>query len=144
MNEHDTIHLLQECDSGSKMAVSAIEDVLEKTNRSELHDLLMESKQHHEKLGNEIHATLQEHGLEDSSPNPLAKGMAWIKTNFKMNMDPSDETIAKLITEGCDMGINSLQEYMNEYTEADDRSKDLCRRLMSIEDALREDLRDYL
>lgn len=144
MNKHDTIHLLQECDSGSKMAVSAIKDVLKKTHQSELHDLLMESKQHHEKLGNEIHAALQAYGLEDNNPNPLAKGMAWFKTNFKMNMDPSDETIAKLITEGCDIGINSLQEYVNDYCEADNRSKDLCRRLMSIEDALREDLRNYL
>ena len=44
--EFDTIRLLQECDAGSKMAVSAIDEVLDRTQGSTLKNLLLDAKQH--------------------------------------------------------------------------------------------------
>lgn len=140
----DTIRLLKECDAGSKMAVASIDDVLEKLKSSELKKLLQESKAHHEKLGRELHALLNENGKSEKDPNPMAKGMSWIKTNVKLSMDDSDATVADLITDGCDMGIKSLHKYLNQYQEADDTAKDICRRLVSIEEELRKGLRAYL
>lgn len=144
MENNDTIYLLKECDSGTKMAVSSIDEVLEKIQNSDLKQLLIESREHHEKLGNEIHSLLIEHQSEEKDPTPMAKGMSWLKTNFKMEMDESDATVADLITEGCDMGAKSLFRYMNQYTAADKTSKDICKRLISIEEKLRDDLRIYL
>lgn len=57
--EFDTIRLLQECDAGSKMAVSAIDEVLDRTQGSTLKNLLLDAKQHHAKLGNDIHTELR-------------------------------------------------------------------------------------
>ena len=37
--------------------------------------------------------------------------MSFIKTNFKMGMNESDTTVAELITDGCNMGIKSLNKY---------------------------------
>ena len=74
----------------------------------------------------------------------MAKGMSWMKTNMKMTMDDSDATVADLITDGCNMGIKSLYRYMNQYKAADDTSKDICNRLVSIEEELRKGLRNYL
>ena len=125
--EFDTIRLLQECDAGSKMAVSAIDEVLDRTQGSTLKNLLLDTKQHHAKLGNDIHTELAHCHGNTKEPSPVAKGMAWAK-----------------ITDGCDMGINALQRCLNDYPDASHAAKDLCRRLMSIEDTLREDLRSYL
>ena len=62
-----------------------------------------------------------------------------------MNMkEDSDETAADLITDGCNMGIKSLYKYMNQYPNANSKVKDLCNRLISIEDQLRKELRAYL
>lgn len=144
MKEQDSINLLKECDSGSKMAVSAIDEVLDKTQNSTLRNLLTESKTHHEKLGNEIHTELAHHHSEEKDPNPVAKGMSWMKTNMKLTLEQSDSTVANLITDGCDMGITSLQRCLNQYESADNKSKDLCKQLMSIEEKLRDDLRCYL
>lgn len=144
MENNDTIYLLKECDSGTKMAVSSIDEVMEKIQNSDLKQLLTESREHHEKLGNEIHSLLIEHQSEEKEPNPMAKGMSWLKTNFKMGMDESDATVADLITDGCDMGVKSLFRYMNQYAAADKTSKDICKRLISIEEKLRDDLRIYL
>lgn len=144
MNNNDTTNLLKECDSGSKMAVASFDEVLEKIQDSSLKQLLIESKDHHAKLGNDLHALLNEFQCEDKDPNVMAKGMSWMKTNMKLTMNESDETIADLITDGCDMGIKSLYKYLNQYQGADKRAKDLCKRLISIEETLRQDLQKYL
>ena len=145
MENRDTIKLLKECDAGSKMAVSSLDDVMERVENKNLQKLLGETKDHHAKLGNEIHSLLMEYGCEEKDPHPMAKGMSKMKTGFMMNMkDDSDETAADLITDGCNMGIKSLYKYMNQYPEANSKVKDLCKRLISIEDQLRKELRAYL
>ena len=46
-------------------------------------------------------------------PNVMAQGMSWIKTNMRLAMNTSDETIAELMTDGCNMGVKSLSRYLN-------------------------------
>ncbi len=74
----------------------------------------------------------------------MAKGMSFINTNMKMSMDESDAAVAELMTDGCDMGIKSLYQYLNQYPAADHTSKELCRKLISIEEEFRRDLHNYL
>lgn len=144
MCNHDTIELLKECDSGSKMAVSSIDEVIDRVESSELRELLTESRDHHSKLGNDLHAILNEYGIESENPSPVAKGMSWVKTNVKIGMHEGDETIADLMTEGCDMGIKSLNKYLNQYKTADNKAKDICNRLISIEEEFDKKLRKFL
>ena len=144
MANNDTIHLLKECDSGSKMAVSTIDEVIEKINDSSMKQLLTESREHHEKLGNQIHSQLIDNNTEEKDPSIMAKSMSWMKTNMKLGMDNSDATIADLVTDGCNMGIKTLHKYLNQYQAADETSKGLCKDLISIEEELCKDLRKYL
>ena len=141
----DTVKLLKECDAGTKMAVLSIDDVLDKVTDDGLKGLLQESKNHHKELERKIVEELDKHRAEEKEPNPMAKGMSKMKTGFMMNMkEDSDETAADLITDGCNMGIKSLYKYMNQYPNANSKVKDLCNRLISIEDQLRKELRAYL
>ena len=145
MENQDTISLLKECDSGTKMAVTSIDEVLGKVQDTDMKSVLTESKKHHEKLGNEIHSLLIEHISEEKEPNPMAKGMSWLKTNMKVGMNEnSDAAVADVITDGCNMGVKSLHKYLNQYQSADKTSKDICKRHVSIEEELCKDLKDYL
>lgn len=144
MESLDTVRLLKECDAGAKMAVTSIDEVLEKVCDSELKGLLQESKAHHERLGDEIHSLLNNYGSEEKDPSTMAKGMSWMKTTMKMSMDNSDATVADLITDGCNMGVKSLNRYLNQYKAADKESQKLCGKLVSIEEQLCKDLRKYL
>lgn len=144
MENQDTINLLKECDSGTKMGVVSIDDVLDVVKDETLKKLLIESKDHHSKLGNDLHSLLIEYGSDEKDPNLMAKGMSWFKTNMKITMNNSDSTIADLITDGCDMGVKSLHKYLNQYKDADKKAKDICERLISIEEDLRKKLRVYL
>ena len=73
MENRDSIKLLKECDAGSKMAVSSLEDILDKVENVHLKKLLHETKEHHEKLGNEIHSLLMKYGSEE---NPVSSQMS--------------------------------------------------------------------
>lgn len=144
MENRDTLRLLKECDAGTKMGTSSIDEVLNLVHHTELRNVLTESREHHEKLGNEIHSLLIDYDTEEKDPNLMAKGMSWLKTNLKISMDASDNTIADLITDGCDMGVKSLYRYLNQYPEANEISRNICKRLITIEEKLRDDLREYL
>ncbi len=144
MVEQDTVNLLRECDAGLKMGISAIEDVTEYVRADGLRTLLTESRQEHDRLGLEIRQLLDQYGDTGKDPNPMAKGMSWMKTNMKLKMEESDNTVADLITDGCNMGVKSLSRYLNEYAAADEKSKDIAKKLISMEAQLAIDLRDYL
>ena len=64
MENNDTVYLLKECDAGSKMAVASIDDMLDKVQSDDLKKLLTESREHHEKLGNDLHSLLIEYKSE--------------------------------------------------------------------------------
>ena len=74
----------------------------------------------------------------------MAKGMSWIKTNVKLAFNESDSTIAGLITDGCNMGVKSLNEYLNKYEAADEVSKDICKKLINLEEELAVQIREFL
>lgn len=144
MIEQDTIKLLRECDAGVKMGVSSIDDVLDKVSSSSLKKYLTECKNEHVELKTEINGLLSKYHDSGKEPNSIAKGMSWIKTNMKMGMDDSDKTIADLMTDGCNMGVKFLNQYLNKYKAADEVSKDITKRLINLEERLAIDIRSFL
>lgn len=144
MIEHDTIRLLRECDAGIKMGVSSIADVLDRTTDNEFRQRLSRCKQEHETLKTEIQQLLAQYQDDGKDPNPIAKSMSRMKTTMKLGMNESDSTIADLMTDGCNMGVKSLNKYLNQYKAADEVSKDITKRLINLEEQLTIDMRQYL
>lgn len=144
MVEQDTIKLLRECDAGIKMGVASIDEVLDYVKSTELKELLSECKHEHDNLNEEVQKLLDKYKDEGKDPNPIAKGMSWMKTNMKLGMHESDHTIADLITDGCNMGVKSLNRYLNQYKAADEISKDIAKRLINLEEKLAVDIRSFL
>lgn len=144
MIEGDTIKLLRECDAGVKMGVASMDDVIRYIHDDTLRQSLTDYKAEHTKLEDEIQTLLHEYHDEGKEPNPMAKGMSWMKTNVRLVMDESDQTIADLMTDGCNMGIKSLYKYLNQYQAADEKSKDMAKRIISMEEKLAKDMQEYL
>ena len=144
MIEQDTIKLLRECDAGVKMGISSIEDVLDHVQADKLRKRLTNCKAEHRKLEKEIRSQLDRFHDDGKAPNPVAKSMSWMKTGMKLAMDDSDGTIADLMTDGCNMGVKSLNKYLNEYEAADEVSKDIAKRLINLEEELAIDIRSFL
>ncbi|MBE6631158.1 MAG: hypothetical protein E7623_00500 [Ruminococcaceae bacterium] len=144
MIEKDTVRLLKECDAGVKMGVSSIDDVLDHVHSEKLRNCLSNCKNEHIMLKKEIKEQLDRFGDEGKEPDPMAKGMSWVKTNLMLGMKDSDRTVADLMTDGCNMGVKSLNKYLNQYEAADEISKDIAKRLINQEERLAIDIRGFL
>lgn len=144
MVEQDTVKLLRECDAGVKMGISSIDEVLEFVKNGNFKEYLDDCKVQHEELEDQIQDLLDEYHDDGKEPNPVAKGMSWMKTNAKLAVDKSDETVADLMTDGCNMGVKSLNRYLNKYKAADEKSKDITKRLINLEEKLAVDIRQFL
>ena len=144
MVEQDTIKLLRECDAGVKMGITSIEEVLDNVNSDEFEKYLKKCKDEHEKIDREINSLLVKYNDDGKEPAAMAKGMSWIKTNMKLAIDDSDHTIADLITDGSNMGVKSLNKYLNKYEAADEVSKDIAKRLINLEEKMAVDVRQFL
>ena len=144
MIEQDTIKLLRECDAGVKMGISSIGDVLDRVKQEDFRKKLQKCRQEHEDLQMKILQELEKYQDDGKNPNPIAKGMSWMKTNMKLSMEESDATVAELMTDGCNMGVKSLNQYLNQYKAADEISKDMTKRLINLEEKLAVDIRGYL
>jgi len=144
MIEQDTVKLLRECDAGVKMGIASIEDVMDRVQSQPFAQALGKCAQEHRDLQHEIQQLLSKYDDPGKDPNPIAKGMSWMKTTIKMGVDESDATIADLMTDGCNMGVKSLNRYLNQYKAADEVSKDIAKKLIHLEEKLTKQLQGYL
>ena len=142
--ENQSVNLLSQCNAGISMALSAIDEVLPAAEDPHLRKTLHLSKAAHENLQARTRDLLRARHATGKEPNPMAKSMSWVKTNMKLAMKESDATIADLMTDGCNMGVKSLNKYLNQYKAADEVSKDIAKRLIHLEETLTADIRYYL
>ena len=110
---HDTKALLLECGAGVQMALGAIDDVLGQTRDKALEQALLTCRETHRALEKQTKALLAAERIPEKSANVMARGMSWLKTSTKLAVSPADETVADLITDGCNMGVKSLIRYRN-------------------------------
>lgn len=144
MIEKDTIKLLKECDSGIKMGVKSIDDMIGYVKDEKMKNILKDSRDDHIKIKDNLQDMLEEYHDDGKEPNAMAKSMSWMKTNMKLMINESDNTVADLTVDGCDMGVKSLSKYLNKYKAADEKSKDIAKKLIKIESDLSVSMRDYL
>jgi len=144
MIEKDTIKLLRECDAGVKMGVDSINEVLSFVQADSMRNDLTSCRAEHELLQAEIRSRLRRFKDKGKEPSPVASGMSRMKTDLALLLKGSDSTIAGLMTDGCSMGVKSLNRYLNQYKAADEISKDITKRLIHLEERLQSDMREYL
>lgn len=144
MNDQDTVKLLRECDAGVKMGLSSFDEVLNYVHSDRLKSCISECKSEHEEFAEEMKNLLKSHSEDGKEPNPIAKSMSWLKTNVMLSVNESDTVIADLMTDGCNMGIKALSKYLNEYKNADKSSKDIANRIITSEERLAQDVRQFL
>ena len=141
---NDTVSLLKECNAGVKMGVTSIARVMPHVKKGELKSSLNKCKDEHAELGDKTHKMLINENMDTKNPHPVAKVMADMTTRMKITVNRTDNEIASIMTDGCNMGIKSLYKYLNQYTGADKHSKEIANRLISIEQELRTDMRSFL
>lgn len=142
MKDH-TIRLLKECDSGCRMAVNSMEQVMAYVSDEKLKKTIADYEQKHQDMEYEAFKMLS--GLDESGKEPerMASAFSKISTDIKMMMG-DDRQAAKIVMDGCNMGIQSICGYKNQYMGASKESKALADKLVKTEEALRDEMKAYL
>ncbi len=140
----DDIELLKECDSGVKMGIDGIKGVIDNAFDDGLKDILENYEEEHIKILNVIGEKLKKSGMDVKEPHPIAKMNLKFVTDIKMAMNDSDERIANIMMDGCNMGIKSVSMYMNQYAGASKETKDIANSIVTLEQNFMNDLRKYL
>lgn len=140
----DSVCLLKECDSGCKMATDCMEQIEPYVKDEKLMKLLKKYNAEHIRLGEECHKLLHEAGEPDKDPHPVAKMFSWLTSEVKLQINSDEKQIASILTDGCNMGIKSLNEKKNKYKSAKPEAVDLCNRLLKAEERMVDDMACYL
>ncbi|MCM1326772.1 MAG: PA2169 family four-helix-bundle protein [Bacteroidales bacterium] len=140
----NTIQLLKECSFGCRMAMESVKKMREYAKDSELNHLLEAYGEKHRKLEGKISDRLKSCGEQESSPGIMAETMARAEMNVKMFMHPTDHEVAKIMMDGCNMGIQSVSEYVNKYPDASRESQDMAKELIGIEEDFMQEMKGFV
>lgn len=141
---NDTISLLDQCCLGSRMAIDSIDQLLEHCRNNELSSLLSDYKSEHEHIRDKTRDRLLEANEKASKPTLVASAMSYISSEMKMNMKGDSTQIAKIMMDGCNMGIQTIGETLSRYKDADEESKQLAKKLIQCEEEFSKKMQKFL
>ncbi len=142
---NDTVELLKECDAGLEMAIASLKQVKPEAKAGNFINMLDKYYDNHIKIQKDIDDKLVAYNANGKKANPIAEAMSTMKTNFKLaTADHTDEQIADLMIDGCNMGIKSVSKYMNQYSNANEEIMQLANDIIVLEQNFSNELRQYL
>ena len=113
--DEQTIKLLEECCSGCRMAVESFEQIKEYVKDTDLKKLISDYTEKHRSLEKEAASLLKESGNEEQSAGFMASALSRLTTEIKLTFNSDNSQVAKLLIDGCTMGIKTLGEKANQY-----------------------------
>lgn len=141
---NQTLSLLTECCTGCKYGTNNLEQMRRYTKNEGLSDLISTYNRKHVAYGDTLHEQLRALGGREEDPKPMAKAMAKLTNSVKLSVNPDTPHVAKLLFDGCAMGVESLAKYRNRYRDASPEAKEMAADLIKIEMDMMEGLLTYL
>lgn len=142
--DEQTRKLLEECCSGCRMAVESFEQIKEYVKDTEFRKLINDYTEKHRCFEDEAVSLLKEAGNEAVSPGVMASTLSRFTTEIKLTFNSDNTQVAKLLMDGCNMGIKTLGEKAHQYNKADKKAADLAQKIIRTEEDLMKKLKDYL
>lgn len=142
--ERDTIELLRECDAGVKMALGSFHHVEPSVASGKMRAVLDEYRLKHERIEDHIASQLAVQGGEEKQPEAMASAFSWVTTEMKLMLHNDDKQVAKLMMNGCNMGIQSVSEYLHKYPAASAESKKTAEEIVRTEEAFMKEMEQFL
>lgn len=140
----NTIELLQECSSGCQMGMESVKKMREYVKDSKLDELLEAYGEKHRELEGRISRLLSQYGEDEKAPAKMAELMSRMDMAVKMFMHPEESQVAKLMMDGCNMGIQSVSEYVNKYPDASKESQNIAKDLIKIEEDFMREMKGFV
>lgn len=141
---NDTIRLLEEVDLGCKMAINSMNRISDYKMDPKLSHVIEHYKYKHLEMQKKAADLLRKNGASEKNPGAMASAMAKMTTEVKMFMKDDNNQVAKIMMNGCNMGIQSMSENINKYKQASSESTGLAKSLVKAEEDFMCDLKQFL
>lgn len=142
--ETDTVKLLEEIDRGCEMAENSFRQILQYSMEDRLAGVIKKYQKKHEEIQKEASGLLHEQGGRDKNPNPITEAMSWITTEMKMMLKKDGTQIAKLMMDGCNMGMQTMGEKKSQFPQASKEAGALAKKLMKTEEEFLSEVKEFL
>ncbi len=142
--DEQTRKLLEECSIGCEMGADSMKQIRPYIRDENLKELTDRYIERHEELQSEAAAMLSDGGFEPREPGTAASAFSWFTTELKLTFSDDNHQIAKLLIDGCNMGIKTLSEHLNTLNQADRKASALTQKILKAEETLMKEARAYL
>ena len=139
-----TKDVLGQISVGCQMAVRSMNQIMEHLEDAGLLKLVNRYRMRHEELESDANDLLRKAGEAPPEPPMAGSAFSWISTEVKLSWKEDSSQAAKLLMDGCNMGIQSISEYVNSNPDASQTSKELASQLIAMEEELMQELKEYL
>ena len=126
------------------MAINSMDRLKDFIMNADLDQTVTTYREQHRKLEEESSELLKKLGEGEQQPDKIASAFSWITTEMKMLIKDDSTQAAKILMNGCNMGIQSISECMNKCPDASHDSISLAKKLVKCEEKFMEDLKKYL
>ena len=131
--DEQTRKLYEECNIGCQMAIESMQQIKDFTQDTTLFQLIEKYIDRHSRLG----GNAKDHRM-------MASAFSWFSTELKLNLNDDNSKIAKLLIDGCSMGIKTLGERANTLNRADKSADALARKIIKTEEEMIRELESFL
>lgn len=142
--DNHTVELLKECANGCQMAQKSVKHVRQYTTDSKLSELLEAYGEKHTQIEKEIVGMLSRYGAGEPQGKMMAEIGAWMGVEMKMLMHPDNHEVAKLMMDGCNMGIQSVSEYVNKYQDAQEDAHGIAKKIIKVEEDFMKEMKGFV
>lgn len=143
--DEKTIKLLEECSKGCKMGLDSIGQIRDFiTEDEDLKKVIDRYDEKYRTLDEETRKLLSQAGEPDKEPGMMAVAFSWMTTEMKLMLKGDRKQVAKLMMDGCNMGIQSISEALNENREASEQAKTIARKLVKALEEFMKDMKEFL
>ena len=130
--DDQTKKLLKECNVGCKMALQSMTQVEDYLEDSELEQAVEDYRREHERVEKETSRLL------------MASASSWITTEMRLMMKGDCHQVAKLMMNGCNMGIQSIAKCQNECRDASREARQIAEGLIHTEEDFMGRMKEFL
>ena len=142
--ENQTIALLKECSAGCRMAEESMCQIRKATDDQKLGALIAEYKGKHEKLKARVDSMLAAEGYAPKEPPVMASAFAKASPGVKLSWKEDSHQAAKILMDGCSMGIKTISSHINQSPEASAESLGAAKDLVRMEEEFNRELKQFV
>lgn len=140
----DSLILLQKCISGCKMAVKSMDQLVEYTEDKNLRHVIMDYKRKHDEILQKCAELLPDPYDKTDEPGIVSSTVSWFTIEMKMKMNCDNHNITKILMNGCNMGIQTLSEELNNHPDASEAASRMVRNVIHLEEEFMDKLKSYI